>query len=69
MSFLGCALGLAQAVAEQQAEREYFLSMSPEQLSAYISAKLKQAEADKEERRHQEICAAIRSTSFWKLGS
>jgi hypothetical protein len=48
-------------------------TMSPEQFNDWLSAwqavkEKKHAEAI-EERRHREVCEAIRSTGFWRLGA
>lgn len=47
-------------------------SMSPEAFNAWLDAKMKfETEQRKEaviERRHQELCRAIKGSSFWRFG-
>lgn len=75
LSTVMTALTSAIAVAELEAQRLSVLekTMKPEDFKAYMAQyeadKAEQRRIDTEERRHQEHCEAIRSTSFWRFGS
>mgnify|MGYP000387935256 CR=1 FL=1 len=74
---LGATIGVQMAVEQLRHEQEIVAaakaSMTPEQFGAWLSARLafkqKQQAAATEERRHRELCEAIRSTSFWRFGA
>jgi hypothetical protein len=74
---LGAVMGVQMAVEQLRKEQASVeaakASMTPEQFNAWFSAwlafKEKQQAAATEERRHRELCEAIRSTSFWRLGA
>jgi hypothetical protein len=74
---LSVITGLQMMVEHLQYEAETIAeaksTMSPEQFNDWFSTWLafkdkKHAEAI-EERRHREVCEAIRSTGFWRLGA
>lgn len=53
------------AINQHEKERQYLQTLTPEQRQVYLDVKEKQRQEAIAERRHQELCAAIRSTSFW----
>lgn len=73
---LELAIGIAMAKLQEKKERLRRLEaalaeLPPEQQEAmrakYIADEEKARQEETAERRHQELCAAIRSTSFWRL--
>lgn len=80
MSMLGFAIGLGHTIAVLEAEkreRQYFEKslegLPPEEQTTRRKAREELREKMRQEataeRRHQELCNAIRSTSFWRFGS
>jgi hypothetical protein len=74
---LGVLIGMQCAVAQIEREQQQIAaakaSLTPQQFGDYMAARVERLEQGQrsatEERRHQEKCAAIRSTSFWRFGA
>jgi hypothetical protein len=74
---IGAAIGVRVAIDQLRHEQAIVAaakeSMTPEQFGVWLSARLafkeKQQAAATEERRHREVCEAIRATSFWRFGA
>lgn len=73
---LELAIGIAMAKLQEKKERLRRLEAALAELPAgqqeamrakYIADEEKARQEETAERRHQELCAAIRSTSFWRL--
>lgn len=63
-TFLAMSFAMS-SIKQHEKERQYLQTLTPEQRQVYLDAKEKQRQEAISERRHQELCAAIRSTSFW----
>lgn len=73
---ISAVIAMADVLAEAKLEREMVekaqLTLPPDQFvewfESFKRAREESAMRAKEERRHQELCSAIRSTSFWRFG-
>lgn len=63
------AVGAVQAFEEENAFRELLRSLPEDQAAGLRAARSERRKEEIIERRHQEMCDAIRSTSFWRFGS
>ena len=58
-----------QALEEERIYQNSLKGLSPEAIERREINRRQELAARAEERRHEEVCQAIRSTSFWRFGA
>lgn len=67
LEFTALASAIEHRMAVEEQFQKYLLTLPESERQKAIALREEEQRLATEERRHQEVCAAIRSTSFWRF--